>query len=179
MKVWDRIKEIHTKPKNKQSINSLRLNGTLCTKQKKIANSLNMFFCNIPKEIEKKLIPTNEDFSDYLKHPANNIFYISPTNAREVEQKLKTLKTNKAVGPNSIPMKILKTYSKSLSKALSELINLSFALGKFPIILNIAKVIPIHKKGNKSKCDKYRPISLISNISKFLEKLVHERLLFL
>ena len=75
-------------------------------------------------------------------------------------------------------MKILKTYSKSLSKALSELINLSFALGKFPIILKIAKVIPIPKKGNKRECDNYRPISLISNISKLLEKLVHERLLF-
>ena len=43
LKVWDRIKEIHTKPKNKQSVNSLRLNDTLCTKQKKIANSLNVF----------------------------------------------------------------------------------------------------------------------------------------
>ena len=125
LKVWERIKEIiHTKPRNKQSINSLRLNGTLCTEQKKIANSLNMFFCNIPKEIEKKLIPPNKDFSDYLKHPANNTFYISPSNATEVEQKLKALKTNKAVGPNSIPTKILKTYSKSLSKPLSELINL-------------------------------------------------------
>ena len=54
LKVWEGIKEIiHTKPRKKQSINSLRLNGTLCTEQKKIANPLNMFFCNIPKEIEK------------------------------------------------------------------------------------------------------------------------------
>ena len=177
LKVWVGIKEIiHTKPKNKQSINSLRLNGTLFTEQKKIANSLNMFFRNIPEEIEKKLIPPNKDFSHYLKDPANNTFYMSPTNARDVEQKLKTLKTNKAVGANSIPTKILKTYSKFLSKPLSELINLSFAQGKFPTILKIAKVIPIHKKGGKSECDNYRPISLTSNISKLLEKLVHERL---
>ena len=74
-----------------------------------------MFFCNIPKEIEKKLIPPSKDFSHYLKDPANNTFYMSPTNAREIEQKLITLKTNKAVGPNSIPTKILKTYSKSLA----------------------------------------------------------------
>ena len=100
---------------------------------------------------------------------------MSPTNAREVEQKLKTLKANKAVGPNSIPKKILKTYSKSLSKPLSKLIKLSFAQGKFPIILKIAKVIPTHQKDDKSECDNYRPISLISNISRLLEKLVHER----
>ena len=101
------------------------------------------------------------------------MFYMSPTN---VEQKVKTLKTNKAVGPNSIPTKILKTYSKSLSKPLSELINLSFAQAKFLTILKIAKVMPIHKQGDKSECDNYRPLSLISNISKLLEKLVHERL---
>ena len=44
LKFWEGITEIiHTKPKNKQSITSLRLNGTLCTEQKKIANSLNVF----------------------------------------------------------------------------------------------------------------------------------------
>ena len=76
---------------------------------------------------------------------------MSLTNAREVEQKLKTVKSNKAVGPNSILTKILKTYSKSLSKPLSELINLSFAQGKFSTILKIEKVIPIHKRGDKNE----------------------------
>ena len=132
------------------------------------------FFAAYLKKSKKKLIPPNKDFSDYLKDPANNTFYMSPTNVKEVEQKLKTLKTNKAVGPNSIQRKILKT-SKSLSKPLSELINLSFAQGKFPTILKIAKAIPIHKKGDKSGCDNYRPISLILNINKLLEKLIHEK----
>ena len=49
-------------------------------------------------------------------------------------------------------------------------------LGKFPAILKIAKVIPIHKTGGKSECDDYRPISLISSISKLIEKAMHEKL---
>ena len=36
--------------------------------------------------------------------------------------------------------------------------------------------MPIHKRGDKSECDNYRPVSLISNISKLIEKIVHERL---
>ena len=55
MKVWEGSKEIiHTKPKNKQSINSLGLNGTLCTEQNKIANSLNQLFVTYLKKLKKK-----------------------------------------------------------------------------------------------------------------------------
>ena len=99
-----------------------------------------------------------------------------PTDEKEIEQKIKAMKDNKALGPNSIRTKILKVHSKTLSKPLAELINQSLNQGKFPTILKIAKVIPIHKRGDKSECDNYRPISLISNISKLIEKTVHERL---
>ena len=52
LKVWEGIKEIiHTKSKIKQSINSLRFNGTLCTGQNKTANSVKMIFYNIYREI--------------------------------------------------------------------------------------------------------------------------------
>ena len=71
------------------------------------------------------------------------------------------MKDNKALGPNSIKTKILKVHSKTLSKSLAELINL-LNQGKFPKILKIAKVIPIHKRGDKSGCDK-----LQTNLSDF------------
>ena len=98
-----------------------------------------------------------------------------PTDEIEIEQKIKAMKDNKAPGPNSIRTKILKVYSKILSKPLTELINLSLNQDKFLTVPKIAKVVPIHKRGDKSECDNYRPISLISN-SKFIEKTVHERL---
>ena len=50
---------------------------------------------------------------------------------------------------------------------MSGLIYLSFAQGNFPTILKTANVISIHRKGDKSKCDNYRP-------SKLLEQLEHE-----
>ena len=43
--------------------------------------------------------------------------------------------------------------------------------------MKIAKVIPIFKSGDKNNMDNYRPISLLSTFSKFLEKLVANRLL--
>ena len=98
------------------------------------------------------------------------------TDEKEIEQKIKEMKENNIFCPNSIRTKILKVHSKTLSKPLAELINLSLNQGKFPTILKIAKVIPIHKRGDKSECDNYRPISLISSIRKLIEKTVRERL---
>ena len=48
-----------------------------------------------------------------------------------------------------------------------------------PTILKIAKAIPVHKTDDKSECDNHRLISSISNISKLIVKLRHERLYFL
>ena len=69
-----------------------------------------------------------------------------------------------------------KKFGKNISVPLTELINLSFDQGKFPAVLMIASVTPTFKKGDKLDVNNYRPISLISNISKIIEKLIHKRL---
>ena len=63
-----------------------------------------------------------------------------------------------------------------MSGSLTELINLYFNQGKFPAALKIARVTPTFKKGDRLDVNNYRPISLISNISKIIEKLIHKRL---
>ena len=59
---------------------------------------------------------------------------------------------------------------------LTLLINLTFSEGKFSSILNVGKIFPVHKKGCKTEVTNYRPISLLSNISKIIEKIVHDKL---
>ena len=44
------------------------------------------------------------------------------------------------------------------------------------IDLKQAKIIPIFKNGEQQDCNNYRPISLLSTISKIIEKLVHRQL---
>ena len=45
--------------------------------------------------------------------------------------------------------------------------------GVFPSVLKTAKVVPVFKKDSKLDCSIYRPISLLSNIEKILEKLMY------
>jgi len=56
------------------------------------------------------------------------------------------------------------------------LVNYSFTLGIFPDDLKLAKVVPIYKTGNKQIVSNYRPISILSSITKMFKKLIHKRL---
>ena len=60
---------------------------------------------------------------------------------------------------------------------MSVLFNLSFSSGIFPDKLKIAKILPVFKKGSKLECSNYRPISLLSNLDKVIEKLMRKRLM--
>lgn len=48
--------------------------------------------------------------------------------------------------------------------------------GTVPKLYKITKVVPIFKSGDSSEPNNYRPISLISNFAKILEKIVQKRL---
>ena len=109
----------------------------------------------------------------YPGHENSNTMFLSPTLPEDMGDLINSMKTNKASGPNSIPTKILKLFKKEFSKPLSDIINLSFNQGVFTNLLKIANVIAIHKKGDKLDCNNYRPISLLSNITKIFEKCMH------
>ena len=67
---------------------------------------------------------------------------------------------------------MLKECSKEISPSLCSLFNKSLATGRVPVEWKQANVIPIHKKDRVEPVTNYRPISLLSIVSKVLEKSV-------
>ena len=141
-----------------------------------ISNTFNDFFTSIASKLQSSIHYSHTDFKKYLKTPNLHSIFISPTESTEISLLISNLNNKKASGPNSIPTSILQLLNKDISIILSKLFNLSFSSGIFPNILKLSSVIPIHKKGSKTLCNNYRPISLISNISKLIEKLMYSRL---
>ena len=111
--------------------------------------------------------------SYYLEETTDGTIFLSRTTPADIEYLVNCIKPNKAIGLNSIPSKTLKEFETDPSKLLSDMINVSFNKGIFSDFQKAANVIPIHKKGQKPDFNNYRPISLLSNISKLYEKPMH------
>ena len=71
--------------------------------------------------------------------------------------------------------KFLKLSSPIIAPILSDLFNSMLKTGNYPEELKIAKVIPIYKNGEATKCTNYRPISILSLLNNIFEKLLYKR----
>ena len=94
----------------------------------------------------------------------------------EIEDSLNELHVNTANGPDMIGNTLLKNLSKSLPKSLYFLFNLISNKAIFPTKWKISEIAPIFKDGDKQDVPNYRQISLLSAVSKLLEKLIFEKL---
>ena len=65
----------------------------------------------------------------------------------------------------------------NFTSILAEIINKSFNEGVFPQQLKTARVVLIFKEGSKTNVGNYRPISLLSSISKKIEKLMYNSII--
>jgi len=70
----------------------------------------------------------------------------------------------------------LKIIAPEIKTLLSVLINESLIESNFPNCLKKASITPVHKKDSKLNVENNRPISLLSNIGKIYEKILHYRL---
>ena len=175
---WKGIKSIIAmNDKNNEVPKIIKSNESYLTDPLDIANTFNDFFSSVASKIQSKISFSYKSFSDFLPAHISNSFFISPCTKEEISDIITGFKTGKSSGPNSIPIKILKLAKDKISENLSSIFNLSFSTGSFPDVLKVAKIIPIHKKDSKLDCTNYRPISLLSNLDKIIEKLMHTRLL--
>ena len=126
--------------------------------------------------VTKRIPRSQRSPLDYLQNENPHSFCIAPSAPHEVSDIIDALKTGKSIGPNSIPIKLLKILSPRISAPLSLIINESFLSGVFPEKMQLAKVIPLFKKGCPMTVSNYRPISLLSVFSKISEKLMYKRL---
>ena len=94
-----------------------------------------------------------------------------------VKKVITNLDLSKASGPDCIPVVVLKNCEPELSYILAELFNKCLKESCFPDCWKVSSVVPVLKNvGERSSCKNYRPVSLLSVVSKILEKLLNNRI---
>ena len=132
------------------------------------ATALNKFFISQSQQSIDKTTCTTPDINTTpdISHTLNTI----AATVEEIEKLLCSLDTGKSPGFDNIPTRLLKETAKEISPSLTSLYNLSFRTGEIPQDWKDATITPIPKSGNPYHPTNYRPISLLSIISKTQEK---------
>ena len=152
-------------------------NGRPVTDQLEIANKFNDFFIDIGPSLTKNMPTTrNHNYGKYLTSNILSSFQFDLVDDYTIAKTLHSTKSKSSSGHDGISTKFLKFLSPPLISPLRVIINESLITGISPDKLKIAKVIPLFKKDDKAKTDNYRPISLLSPISKIFEKVVYNQL---
>ena len=182
---WNNIKNIWKKIKSLISLKTVASNvptavsldnGDTITNPYDIANTFNNYFAFIAETTKKSIKYSRKHFPDYLSNENSSTIFLQSTAKEEITNIISSLNSNKAFRPNSIPYRISFRLKNEISEQLADLFNLSFMTGVFPFVLKTAKVVPVFKKDSKLDYSNSRPISLLSNIEKILEKRMYKRL---
>ena len=112
------------------------------------------------------------------QHPVASALGIEPTE-EEIATAMKAMANAKAVGPDGLPAELLKLglqQDRTILRELHQLTILLWRQGKVPQQRKDATITVLHKKGDKTECENYRGILLVSHADKVLLKVVARRL---
>ena len=99
-----------------------------------------------------------------------------PISIPDTQKLLCKVNASKATGSDGIPCGWLKQAAPCLAPSLAYLINQSLSEGRLPPVLKVAHITPLFKSGDRAVAKNYRPVSLLPQISKVLEKVVQQQL---
>ena len=180
----------------KGEIINLIENGKNISNDSELCDLFNGFFSNIiselniPKRYQCFLNDMDSDsilsvLNAFKNHPSiknikskklNSTFSFENTYTDVVMKVINNLNVAKTCQVNDIPAKVTKINKDIFANFITEHFNNCIANGEFPDELKQADVIPVHNKNEKCNKTNYRPVSILSNISKIYEKLLYDQL---
>ena len=95
---------------------------------------------------------------------------------REVRKLLGSLKNKTSTSVDQLDNYAVKLAADFIAEPLHHIICLSIMQNKFPTCWKFTKIVPLHKKKSQLKRENYRPVAILSPLSKVLEKVVYSQI---
>ena len=138
------------------------------------ADVFNEFFASIGEKLRNPEFDYKQALGYVDRIEKSMVFY--EINRKEIENAIYMLKNKGSNGHDGINNKIIKLSLPVISVRICSLFNQCVKSGYFPQGLKVAKVILIFKGGLKESLENYRPISLLSSLSKIFERIIFNRM---
>ena len=171
-KMWEILKDLTVGKSEKVSIDKVKKGNELVGDPQQIAEEFNSFFTKAGRGIADSVETITKQPTDFLPNINTPQLRLDNISQHQIIDIISAMDSKASVDASGVNMKMLKFIKYQIALPLSHLFTLSVTTGVFPAKLKTSKTIPIFKAGDRLSCDNYRPISLLSTISKILEKIV-------
>ena len=166
--LWRTADEVVGRSRNEDYINLKE-----CSSDRQMAEKFNLYFANIAVSLANKMPKKKVDFREYLKLiEVDTKMEFSEVFPSDILRILTSLKPKTSFSFDCLSNKLIKFLKFELALPLSHIINISLKLDYVPQGWKEARCVPIYKKGSRQEVGNYRPICLLSTISKICEKVV-------
>lgn len=173
--IWKVIQGITNSKSKLAHIESIKnKDGEVLTETKCVANEFVKTFTEMGKILANN-INKDPNFSPE-RTQSRQSFFLLPTDKIEIKNIISNLKNNKSTGVDLIKAETLKAISKYITDPFVFIINKCMEVGLWPSAFKLSVITPIHKNGDKSQVQNYRPISQITTLAKIFEKVLKVRL---
>ena len=193
---WKIVKPMLSKKIKSNERITLIENDEIIKTEKGTSKVLNTFFSNIIQNLGIQQYnvddPICENINDpllkaivrYRNHPSivaikkfcNSKSYFQNVQKEEILKELNNLNINKATQNTDIPTKIIQENSDIFGDFIFSNFNCYINTSSYPSLLKRADITPVHKKDSTSEKNNYRPVSILSNISKVYERIMFKQM---
>ena len=166
--------------------------GNLVSAEKELATIINNFYINIAKDLELKKDSKGKlnNLEDILKAYESRLsiekikkvikttekFSFHNVKDDEVQKIIMNLDGSKATPVGDIPTDMLKQAIDIHLLIMTQIINMSIDNNCYPEDLKLAEVSPVFKKKDDLNKENYRPISVLSHVSKVFERVMYQQI---
>ena len=193
---WKTVKPSFTDKTLKDERITLVENNKVVSDESKLVEIFSKYFGNIVQNLgidgltntssDNDAVTIRQAIEKYQNHPSikvirenidtTNNFSFDLINPECISKIISNLDTSKAIQQGDIPTKILKDNKHLFSCFISASFNNAVNKGVFPNELKQADIKPIYKKESRNEKENYRPISILSNLSKIFERCMYDQL---
>lgn len=157
---------------------TLRKNGSEVNDPKEVACIFVDYFSSIAEKCLFDKFGDNVSTQCTLPNlGCGNTFFFRNVDGSEVLAAINRLKNKKSVGLDEIPVRVIKCIGEYIVQPICHLVNLAFSTGRFPSELKRGLVIPVYKGLDRKSEVNYRPITILSVLSKIIERIFYDRMM--